>query len=349
MKTVGLYDPYLPILGGAERYILTIAACLKKDYKTIVYTENERLLSHAQQKFGIDISGIECRPWPANSSSRQKELADLDLFFYITDGSIFSSPARKNVLIIQTPLHIPKHNLLNRYKLRSLKSLICYSDFMAKLIHQKLKRSAEVLFVPVEETAYPSIKREKMIISVGRFFTHLHNKKQLEMVAAFKQLIAMADSDLKLYLVGSVDPGSEAYLKQVEEAAHGYRIRILTHASYADLSQLYSRSLIYWHATGFGEDLVKHPERAEHFGVSTLEAMSYGAIPVVFAGGGQLEIVKSNVNGFLWHSQAELIAETKQIVTDEQLRQSLSHQAYHDAQEYSVRKFCAKLYGICQI
>ena len=50
---------------------------------------------------------------------------------------------------------------------------------------------------------------------------------------------------------------------------------------------------------GHGET---QPERFEHFGITTVEAMAYGCVPIVPALGGQLEIVGDGRNGRLWRS-----------------------------------------------
>ena len=41
-----------------------------------------------------------------------------------------------------------------------------------------------------------------------------------------------------------------------------------------------------------GEDAERHPERFEHFGISVVEAMAAGAVPLVFGAAGPGEIVQ---------------------------------------------------------
>ena len=71
-------------------------------------------------------------------------------------------------------------------------------------------------------------------------------------------------------------------------------------SSGAELDALYRGAAVYWHATGLDEDIDDDPVRAEHFGITTVEAMSAGAVPVVIAAGGQPEIVRDGVDGFLF-------------------------------------------------
>ena len=117
-------------------------------------------------------------------------------------------------------------------------------------------------------------------------------------------------------------------------------------ASAQTLNALLDRAKIYWHATGYGEDLVKHPERAEHFGVSTIEAMAHGAVPIVFPAGGQLEIVNNGQNGFWWRTPQELIKYTLELLQNDKLREKLAQAAQKSSANYSEDKFCEKLHEI---
>ena len=55
------------------------------------------------------------------------------------------------------------------------------------------------------------------------------------------------------------------------------------------------------------EGVIDDPASVEHFGISIVEAMSRGAIPVVTAAGGPSEIVIHNVTGYHAHSPRDFI------------------------------------------
>jgi glycosyltransferase involved in cell wall biosynthesis len=74
---------------------------------------------------------------------------------------------------------------------------------------------------------------------------------------------------------------------------------------------LYGTSAIYWHAAGYGET---DPKNMEHFGISTVEAMSAGCLPIVYGGGGLKEIVRTKKEGYTWNTHEELIAYTKEAL-----------------------------------
>ncbi len=349
MKKLGIYDPYLHILGGAEKYIFTIALCLASDYEITLFTDKKDLISQAERKFGINLLELNIKSWTNDRSQRINHLKHLDMFLYVTDGSLFYSPAKCNLLLIQTPLHIPTNNLFNKIKLWRWQKIICYSQFMAKIISKRLNRYPDVLFVPIQKIPKKHFQKKNLILSVGRFFPNLHNKKQLELVYIFKGMVSQGLKNTELVLVGSVDPGGESYLDKVKQEALGFPIKIITDAGFEKLQKLYQEAKIYWHGTGYGENLELYPEKAEHFGVATVEAMQYGAVPVVFAGGGQTEIVENNVNGILWNNSAELVNQTNKLLKNEKHWKLLSETAIITSQKYSQDKFCQKLREIIKI
>lgn len=344
---IGIYDPYLHILGGAEKYALSIAACFPKA-QVVLFNADEALLNNAEKKFGTKLDNMIFTAWQYQRSKRRKILAELDLLFYFTDGSLFFSSSKKNILIIQSPVHIPPKNLINIFKIKSWQKIICYSEFVKKIIKDRTGWISSTLFVPIDLPAVIKAPKKNIILTVGRFFPHLHNKKQKEMVEIFKELVNEGLEDTILYLVGSVDPGAEAYFEEIKQLVRGYPIKLVTQATYIELSDLYRKAKVYWHATGMGENLEKHPEKAEHFGVSTLEAMAHRAIPLIFPGGGQTEIVQHQVNGLHFWDGRELKQATKTVLSDEKLRLKLGKAAYISSLNYGQNKFCQRLNEILE-
>jgi len=261
----------------------------------------------------------------------------------MTDGSLFFSPLKENFLIIQSPAHIPKLNLLNRIKLRDWK-ILCYSRFMADIIFSSLRRQAYILPPPIDMSAFgKKAKKENLILTVGRFFPYPHNKKQDMLLAIFKKYYQKVFKGWRFVIAGGLnEEGGRKIVEELQNESKGYPVEIMTNLPFSKLCRLYAKAKIYWHGAGFGEDLVRYPERAEHFGITTLEAMVSGSVPVVFAGGGQIEIVQNGVNGFLWHSEKELIEETEKLMDDNYFTK-MSRQAQKRAADYSCKNFNEKL------
>jgi glycosyltransferase involved in cell wall biosynthesis len=143
--------------------------------------------------------------------------------------------------------------------------------------------------------------------------------------------------------VGGCQPEDRGYLEQVRAAAAGLPVSIHVDAPGSVLSELYGRTSVYWHATGLGEDPERSPQRQEHFGVAVVEAMSAGAVPIVYAAAGPAEIVADGVEGFHFRTVSELVERTRTVIADPELRSSLSAAAERGAARYSEDALAARL------
>jgi len=202
--------------------------------------------------------------------------------------------------------------------------------------------------------AYPPVTmqtrgdKEPVILAVGRFFAAEagHSKKQLEMVEAFRRLVERGLEGWTLHLVGGCSEVDRPYLDLVTAAAEGLPIVLHVDAPGDELRDLYAKASIYWQATGLGEDPERDPDRLEHFGIATVEAMSAGAVPVVIGLAGQLEIVEHGRSGFHFISIDELVTLTEQVVGDADLRAELSVAAEARAHDFSVEAFAERFNAI---
>lgn len=222
--------------------------------------------------------------------------------------------------------------------------VVANSAFTQRWIERWWQRPSVVLEPPVRLRSPGA--REPIVLSVGRFFApgRGHAKKQLEMVRAFGALVeAGAAEGWELHLVGGCNPVDRPYLDEVRAAAAGLPVVVHVDATGAELDELYARASIYWHATGLGEDLDADPVRAEHFGITTVEAMSAGAVPVVMASGGQVDIVRDGVDGLVFHDEAGLVAHTAALTADPEWRATLSAAAAARARYFGVEAFSARL------
>jgi glycosyltransferase involved in cell wall biosynthesis len=170
------------------------------------------------------------------------------------------------------------------------------------------------------------VHKDRLVVGVGRFNPdkRSNNKKQEILIEAWTQLAPRLEPDgWQLHLVGGLgeDQASRDYIARLRSEAAGLAVRFHPNMDWAALADLYRRSTLFWHATGYGET---QPERFEHFGITTVEAMAHGCVPIVFAAGGQLDIVQNGKDGRLWRSVDELVAVTEALVArpDELLRMS---------------------------
>ncbi len=182
------------------------------------------------------------------------------------------------------------------------------------------------------------------VMSVGRF---TRSKRQIDLVQAFRSM-EQSEPDLagwRFWCVGGVSqhPDEQRNYEACTAAAAGGAVELLANLSAADLERRFSQAALFWHAAGHGIDETRYPERLEHFGMVTVEAMARGCVPIVVRRGGQPEIVEHGRNGFLWDTIDELHDATMRCVREPELRERLARQATRDAKRYSRDAFIAAM------
>ncbi len=228
------------------------------------------------------------------------------------------------------------------------KAIWASSLFAQTWIGCRWRRESELLYPAVDTDCFSSGPKRQQVLSVGRFFVGHHNKKHGLMVNSFRQMVDAGLSGWELHLAGGTMPGAshERYLTNLQELVKGYPIRIHPDVSAGELTRLYDESSIYWHAGGFGEDEERHPERLEHFGITTVEAMAAGCVPVVIAKGGQPEIVQDGRNGMLWRTTEDLKRATWRLIREPGLRRDLSAAAREDSKRFGQPRFESRLHEL---
>lgn len=343
---IGIFDPYLATLGGGEKYILDIARCLASEHSVYLFWDKPSILNEAKERFGKNYSNINITKnifqSRGNLIERYSKTKGYDIIFYLSDGSIPFLFAKKNILLFQFPVPWVRINFLSALKLKKIHKIICYSGFVKSFLDSQFGVNSQVL-PPMVNINHEGVKKENIILSVGRFTKGMNRKKQEILINLFKLMCDKGLNGWRLVLIGSSLPSGLDFTKSLKASAKNYPIEIIVNAPYGKLLSYYGRAKIYWHAAGYGEDLLKHPEYAEHFGISTIEAMGAGAVPVVINAGGQKEIVENNVSGFLWSSENEFIEKTEKLIKDPDLLSKMSKEAVKRSKGFGEDRFCREV------
>lgn len=195
------------------------------------------------------------------------------------------------------------------------------STFTGENVADRWGVVAETMYPPCDlapetDTTQP---RDRIILAVGRFQGRgdgIPHKNQHVMVDAFSELEDLIARGWELHLVGAAHGDeAEAYLDEVRTMAGGLPVVVHPNASQRELADLQRRASLYWHAQGYDTDVRTRPEAQEHFGISTVEAMAAGAIPLVYATAGPREIVAPVNPDWTWKSLAELRLMTRSLAS----------------------------------
>lgn len=378
-KRVLIFSEYWSSRGGGEKYVASIIeTLLRSGYDVTIATQAASPFDRdaVARYFQVTIEGARIvevdGDLPAFRRRAEHLSREFDLCLYLTNYRFFNSQARQTFVILQIPYgSITPLSLLGRvlrwdvrelakdfYRLRLLhhlkttQAVLVYSKF----VHDALERihdiPSTVLEPPIDDFLVEGVQKERVILSVGRFFRGLYNNKRYDvLIEAFKHLCThLPNTTWQYRLVGSCgeDQASQRYLAELREAAKGFPIYFAVNASYEDLRRHYNEATLFWHAAGFGINEEKHPERAEHFGMSTLEAMSARCVPVVINRGGQKEIVSHAESGYLWFSVDELVEHSLRLINDQSLLAAMQANARARSKEFDREHFSNKLLAILE-
>ena len=239
--------------------------------------------------------------------------------------------------------HCRFYDAVNTYDL-----LLANSHFTQRWIARRLGRASELLYPPVQVGQFAPAAKKQQIISVGRFFVEGHSKKQLRMIELFKRLCDDGLEGWEYHLVGGTrhDAAAASYLERCRAAAVGYPIVFHPDAPLATLARLYGESRLYWNATGYGEDPDVEPDRFEHFGMTTVEAMAAGCVPLSYARAGQPEVIEQWHSGVLFETLDELVAATLRLIGEPHRLAMMADAAILRSSTFSYENFRASLLRI---
>lgn len=353
---IAIYSPYLDTFGGGERYMMTIAEALTPRNTVDVFLDRhlsslggDYLKEQLSKRFNLNLAAVNFVDAPVGVGSslltRTFFLKNYDVLFYLTDGSIFYPTAKKNILHIQSPLAgQPSRSWWGKLKLKGWDLIIYNSKFTKENSQENWPINSETIYPPVDTARIRPLKKKKYLLSVGRFFGYLKDKKHEVLIKSFRGLYEAGKiSGWSLHLAGSVGKGDQIYLEQLKKLAEGLPVNFYPNLGYDELIKLYGESAIYWHAAGFEEE---DPTKMEHFGISTVEAMAAGCVPVVIGKGGQVEIVEDGKSGFLWSSLEEMEKFTLRLIKDGNLWGQMSKAAKLRTNSFSKEKFKQKILHI---
>jgi len=322
----------------------------------LILEDRLRIHFNAEDATGIHLYFNTFKPIEFEENSHDER----DLGLYITQVqtdalSLFSR------LVVKAWQMDRFRKLLNSFYIKKqiMREYYVYRDFLRKnlilsnsnytsgwiqRIYGKESLEIRLLYPPVDVEKFNN-SRQKLnrIICVGRFFVGGHNKKQMDMIRAFKKMYDQYPEarNYEMDLCGGTHSGKlhQDYVALCRLSAQGYPIRFHLNIPFEELTALYSEAKIFWHGAGMHENQHLHPDKFEHFGITTVEAMASGCIPVVIGVAGQLEIVNHTDNGFLWTSEDELIEYTLKLMRDDDLVKTISDKAVKSAEKFGRESF----------
>jgi glycosyltransferase involved in cell wall biosynthesis len=242
------------------RSLLSILAKKKTDPDSVIFNTNGDVIP----RIFDDYTYVHI-PSPCSLVFRDEEMDNTGLFW-----DVYFSPNR---LI---------RRALDRLEQRSI--LLTNSMFSKSKIRDYWKCEAEVLYPPVDVEEYQRLveehhDREDFVVTISRFDA-VKNLGIIPWIAS-RSLAAK-----KFFILGSVKQEEMDVVSELRSKAKAMgteeKIQFIPNASKEQKREILARAKV-----------LLHPKKHEHFGISIVEGMAAGCIPVVFNGGGPTEYVPS--------------------------------------------------------
>ena len=156
-----------------------------------------------------------------------------------------------------------------RRQIRKVDLFLCNSQYTRNAIKERWGMDATVIYPPVDVDEIRPATKEELVATVGRFV----REKNYEMVLEVARLMP----EVKFLIMGRRQ--DENYYRKIESSKPS-NVELLTDLSSEELFSILGKAKVYLH-TMIGE----------HFGISVVEAMAAGCIPVVHNSGGVREAI----------------------------------------------------------
>jgi glycosyltransferase involved in cell wall biosynthesis len=216
-------------------------------------------------------------------------------------------------------------------KMLSNCTVITNSEFSRKTISKTYGVESRVLHPPVDVDTFrrvslPSRSRDNLILVVSRF----HPSKKIENAIYLAYLLKRNSVGKRMDIVGNISDGYIRYYNYLCHLVKFYKleqfVRFEVNVKFERLLDLMRRAKAY-----------VHPLPGEPFGISTVEAMSAGIIPVVPNLGGHAEFVPPRYQFHTFGQGVEAVALALDAPASERIKISNSIQKFSIANY--IKKF----------
>ena len=310
--------PYLTELGGAEKVFLHIVEALQEQVEDVVVLGSFPKQSEFQKVrsapivqthypyFDIGLNRFQVYQrflWhELLRNGLRRKIGKVDLEILSQDPMFLVGAGKRRVAYVHYPenlwrleggsagrkrfwklFYLPVTLSLRRQVSRT-DLLFCNSEYTRKAIMAKWGRTAQVIYPPVDVEGFTPAPKEKFVVTVGRFVSTKNYELILEVARIMPQI--------KFIIVGR-KPKNDEYYEKIKESKPS-NLLLLANLPYAEMISLLGRAKVYLH-TMVGE----------HFGISVVEAMAAGCIPIVHDSGGTKEAIGNF--GYIYNDTNECV------------------------------------------
>lgn len=213
-------------------------------------------------------------------------------------------------------------------------TVLTNSEFSRRSIFKTFGVDSMVLYPPVDvdmfrNASLSSSMRDDSILVISRF----HPTKKIENAIRLAKLLRQNEVGSRMIVVGNMPPDGSGYLNYLRHLVKHYHLEDFVlfekNVRFDRLLDLMRKSKVYL-----------HPLPGEPFGISTVEAMSAGIIPVVPDVGGHTEFVPAKYQFHTFKQGVQAVQAALYAPASERIQMS------HSTRKYSVANYIKSLQQI---
>lgn len=349
--------PSLNERGGSEKVALTMIETFKEKGYTVALGTFEKTIWKETEKFHGNIykPDIEFTQRRIFGRSAYGELLNFHFLFSkipqkfkttvisTTSPWFYCPPVEKIVVYFNcSPVkyncglrraYLAPYNFIqNRFlKKTNAKYFLANSLFSSEIIKNVYFLETEVIYPPVYlETFHPSPTKKNLVVSVGRFDP---SKNHETLVKAFKVI----DKGECIIIGSARDAYSLKYVEKLNLLINSLKlnrkVKLIVNCSLEELQKILSKAKVYVHCAPY-----------EYFGISIVEAMACGCVPIVHQSGGPyIDIITYDQYGFSFKSVNDLASKVRLLLDDNYLYRKFRQLAMERAKTFSKENFKSRI------
>jgi len=298
--------PYMNILGGGERVCLHVIRALIEEGVDVTLVSEPINPDRLEEFLGFNLDEVvyvPCKKFRLKfkkfsvyqrmihysflKSKIKRTVGDQDVEILTQDVAFTLGIGKKIIAYVHFPeffTHLESAKPRTRWfwrlyyapiawylrrKIDKIDLFLCNSNYTKKAIKERWGKDAIVVYPPVDIERIKPAPKENLVVTVGRFV----KEKNYEMVIEVAKLLPKT----RFMIIGRKQDAS--YFERIKRLKPD-NVTLLTDLSQEELFSKIAKAKVYLH-TMIGE----------HFGISIVEAMATGCIPIVHNSGGQKEAI----------------------------------------------------------
>jgi len=328
--------PYIKIFGGGERVCLQMIKALIEEGNSVSLVCEPVECSALESFLGEKIKDLRCigmRMMPPHgfkprigvfsvyqimlrnmlwSQWVKGKVENVDIELLTQDVMFSCGIGKKRIAYVHFPANLvhfektgPKSGLFWKIyyvlveaywksKIDRVDLFICNSEYTKNAIRERWGKEAIVVHPPVSVDRFePAPVKENFVVTIGRFVP----EKNYETIVEVARLLP----HVKFVIVGRKEDA--AYYEKIERSKPA-NLKLLSDLPENEMISQLARAKVYLHAMV-----------GEHFGISIVEAMAAGCIPVIHDSGGAKEATKDS--GYVYNTVDECVEAVSQALSSD--------------------------------